>query len=151
MESLYYSRRQTMRGNVCIILPLNQHLNVPLCSGRVSRETRFRDLNHPLQRRLVGSHVVHRGYWESIFLFPPPYPTPEGGCYNRAWEGGSTCVSVIIWALQRSTVKADMLFSSSFVCHWSPVGFLRGSQRIRVHLSLHPMFMVTAPLRILNL
>lgn len=49
MESFYYSREQTMKGNnMYIILPLKQHLYMPLCSGRVSRETRFKDLNHPL-------------------------------------------------------------------------------------------------------
>lgn len=88
------------------------------------------------------------GLLGEYFVFSPPYPTPEGGCYNRAWEAGSTCVSVIIWALQRSTLKADMFFYSSFVCHWSLVGFFRDSQRIRVHLSLHPMFIVTALLSI---
>lgn len=70
--------------------------------------------------------MVRRGYWESIFLFSPLYPTPEGGCYNGAWEGGSTCVSVIIWALQRSTLKADMFFFFFFCVSLESCGIPEG-------------------------
>lgn len=49
-----------------------------------------------------------------VFGFPL-HPSPEGGCSNRVWEADSSCVSMIIWALQRSTLKADMVFVCLFV------------------------------------
>lgn len=42
------------------------------------------------------------------------------------WEGGATCVSVIIGALQRSTLKADVVFFFFFCVSLESCGILEG-------------------------
>lgn len=106
---------------------MKQYLN-SLYSETVSRETCWQSFTtHRTEDMLEPMRCV--GATRRVFFVFPLHPTPEGGCSNRLWEASSSCVSMIIWALQRSTLKADMFsFFFLFGVSLESCGIPRGSE-----------------------